>query len=372
MVLATLNVIKGQPLPVDLCSVLLMPSGERRVGFLSTALGLMVDLDIGTEHLRWMGDSRFLVGFLRGVAQNKPCKARLTLDVISDDKEEMARVARQAAAQEAGVKVVGGGTDPLAIIRGVQTAPVATLSNGRVANGDDAKDVNGNGNGAVSNGDVKMNGDKPFDDDLDGDGPLPPARPLQPTSDWLTIESNPTSKKSPSADSSGQSSLSDGPATTTKDGNWEHGQSMLYMYAGLMPWVSRDLNQWPVIRSGSGAIDVVVQRIVPRRVLLNAITSAEHGDAFWEDCQHYYKVRAFIAENLDKAAQPMFTIDGEAFPWDSFHVEVLPRAASFLSLDGRFFHSRFVSTSGGEQETRHKQSKKAHRKNNRRQSTHHH
>lgn len=41
--------------------------GEKRnISFMSQALGLMADLDIGTEHLRWMGDSRFLYGFLRG------------------------------------------------------------------------------------------------------------------------------------------------------------------------------------------------------------------------------------------------------------------------------------------------------------------
>jgi hypothetical protein len=29
-------------------------------------MGLMADLDINTEHLRWMGDTRFIYGFLRG------------------------------------------------------------------------------------------------------------------------------------------------------------------------------------------------------------------------------------------------------------------------------------------------------------------
>lgn len=56
-------------------------------------------------------------------------------------------------------------------------------------------------------------------------------------------------------------------------------------------------------------------------------------------------VRGFVVENLDKANQPAFTIDGEAFPWDSFHVEALPRAATMLSLDGRFYHSSFVTSS---------------------------
>ena len=33
---------------------------------MSVSLGLMADLDIKTEHLRWLGDTRFVYGFLRG------------------------------------------------------------------------------------------------------------------------------------------------------------------------------------------------------------------------------------------------------------------------------------------------------------------
>jgi sphingosine kinase len=41
--------------------------GNRQyLSFLSTAAGLMADLDLETEHLRWMGDSRFVLGYLQG------------------------------------------------------------------------------------------------------------------------------------------------------------------------------------------------------------------------------------------------------------------------------------------------------------------
>jgi sphingosine kinase len=39
---------------------------KRSISFMSQSLGLMADLDIGTEHLRWMGDTRFIVGLIRG------------------------------------------------------------------------------------------------------------------------------------------------------------------------------------------------------------------------------------------------------------------------------------------------------------------
>lgn len=201
--LATLNIIKGQNLPVDLCSVLLMPSGKRRVSFLSQALGLMVDADIGTENLRWMGDSRFMYGFIRGVAQNKICKARLKLDIVTDDKDSMAATAR-AAAREAmgGNRAVGGGTDPLELIRGVQkmsvspTTPVFAESEAvAVANGDSGKE--------------------PQTKDGDEDGPLPPALPLKPDDTWLTIDSQAGRKPTPDAQP--------GP------GGWVDGNGMLYL-----------------------------------------------------------------------------------------------------------------------------------------------
>jgi sphingosine kinase len=49
---------------VDLFSV--TQGGKRTISFMSQSLGLMAELDIGTENLRWMGDSRFVFGFLRG------------------------------------------------------------------------------------------------------------------------------------------------------------------------------------------------------------------------------------------------------------------------------------------------------------------
>lgn len=49
---------------VDACSV--TQNGKRAISFMSQAVGLMADLDIGTEHLRWLGDARFVVGLFRG------------------------------------------------------------------------------------------------------------------------------------------------------------------------------------------------------------------------------------------------------------------------------------------------------------------
>ena len=51
-------------MPVDAFSI--TQNGKRTISFMSQALGLIADADIGTENLRWMGDTRFLLGILRG------------------------------------------------------------------------------------------------------------------------------------------------------------------------------------------------------------------------------------------------------------------------------------------------------------------
>lgn len=56
--------LSGQPMKVDLFSF--MQGETRAISFMTQALGLMAELDIGTENWRWMGDTRFFLGFLRG------------------------------------------------------------------------------------------------------------------------------------------------------------------------------------------------------------------------------------------------------------------------------------------------------------------
>ena len=74
---------------------LFLPSKISRWAFQGIALGLMVDLDIGTESIRWLGDTRFVLGFLKGVVNNRNCRVRLKLLVEESDKVSMAQKARE-------------------------------------------------------------------------------------------------------------------------------------------------------------------------------------------------------------------------------------------------------------------------------------
>ncbi|KAF9355758.1 sphinganine kinase lcb4 [Mortierella sp. NVP85] len=56
---AVLGIIKGRPMPVDLCSV--TQGDSRFFSFVLQSFGLIADVDLGSEHLRWMGGARFTV-----------------------------------------------------------------------------------------------------------------------------------------------------------------------------------------------------------------------------------------------------------------------------------------------------------------------
>ncbi|KAF9437759.1 sphinganine kinase lcb4 [Entomortierella beljakovae] len=56
---AVLGIIKGRAMPVDLCSV--TQGNTRFFSFVLQSFGLIADVDLGSEHLRWMGEARFTV-----------------------------------------------------------------------------------------------------------------------------------------------------------------------------------------------------------------------------------------------------------------------------------------------------------------------
>lgn len=84
---AALNVLKGQPLKTDLFSF--TQGDSRRISFMSQTIGITADIDIETEHLRWMGDTRFIIGYIRAVIARKLCPIELSMKVVEQDKSRM-------------------------------------------------------------------------------------------------------------------------------------------------------------------------------------------------------------------------------------------------------------------------------------------
>jgi sphingosine kinase len=79
--LSALAIVKGVRTPFDLVSV--TQGEERRLSFLSQALGLVAVLDITTENMRWLGSHRFTLGFLKEVLQKNlyPCDIAVKVEI---------------------------------------------------------------------------------------------------------------------------------------------------------------------------------------------------------------------------------------------------------------------------------------------------
>ncbi|ROW07044.1 hypothetical protein VPNG_06594 [Cytospora leucostoma] len=85
--LAALAIVKGVATPMDLISI---TQGDRRkLSFLSQALGIIAEADLGTEHLRWMGEHRFTYGVVTRILKKKvyPCDLYVKVDI--DQKQDV-------------------------------------------------------------------------------------------------------------------------------------------------------------------------------------------------------------------------------------------------------------------------------------------
>lgn len=105
--LAALAIVKGVPTPMDLISITQQhrdtggggggdssSSGSsslvtRSLSFLSQTLGIMADADLGTEHLRWMGEHRFTYGTITRILKKKTYPCDLWAKVEMDHKDDV-------------------------------------------------------------------------------------------------------------------------------------------------------------------------------------------------------------------------------------------------------------------------------------------
>ncbi|PKY05704.1 hypothetical protein P168DRAFT_250559 [Aspergillus campestris IBT 28561] len=85
--LAALGIVKGLEMPMDLLSI--TQGDTHTVSFLSQCLGVLADCDLKTEHLRWMGDHRFLYGVFATLAQRTSYPCDLAVNVVLDDNSQI-------------------------------------------------------------------------------------------------------------------------------------------------------------------------------------------------------------------------------------------------------------------------------------------
>ena len=312
LALACLNLIKGQVMPLDVCSITQPADAldaptvrppKRQAGarngrasqgaaspvslnsaptapytihysFLSQAIGLMADVDLGTEDMRALGDTRFVLGYIGGVLSNKECEVDIYVKMGH-------RGTRNKQEMRERMKAAKGGDH----IDRATEENVAALRNG------------------------------PVTDALPGGPDLPTLDVRDPS--W------PSSllKREEGDDSGGQA---------LDPLQWYRVDSSISaLYAGTIPYVARDLLQFPYSFPGDDCVDLALQlQGGGRGAKLRAITTAETGAVVYDPALVYLKVEAYrVVPRLEAGNKKLkkgglISIDGEHRPYRSFQVEV--------------------------------------------------
>lgn len=232
-------------MPVDLFSV--TQDNNRFFSFFTQCIGLMSELDLWTEHLRFMGSSRFQYGFLRGLIKFRSCPAKVQIKVVNSDKAALLNMLSSSK----------------------QSPPNSQVSELR---------------------------------DVSRPSTLPPLKHSSHNPEeegWITFD-----------------------------------KPILYLYAGKGPYVGVDLMQFPVSLPSDGCIDITIQERTTRNVMLQAIEGGPRGEGFWMPSQHYFKAEAYRVEPL--SSNSCLAVDGEAYPFEPFEVEVHKGLATWLSPYGHY------------------------------------
>ncbi|KAF5377073.1 hypothetical protein D9757_007739 [Collybiopsis confluens] len=248
VIAASLNVIKGSSMSVDVFSI--MQGGKQTISYMSQALGLMADLDLGTEDLRWMGDSRFVYGLLRGLIKFKACDVQFSFKAVEKDKKKMFDTLRSRPPKV----------------------------------------------------DAELAHQLPEPTEEEENWALPePKTSLDETEGWTTFP-----------------------------------EPLLFLYAGKGPYVGRDFMAFPVSLPDDGLIDIMAQstKSITRTDVIASFGGAANGDLYWKDSTRYIKAEAYRVKPLSKKG--FLSIDGEAYPFEDFQVEVLPKLATLISSCGSY------------------------------------
>ncbi|KAJ9602126.1 sphinganine kinase lcb4 [Cladophialophora chaetospira] len=96
---AALHIVKGVRTPLDLVSI--TQGSTRTLSFLSQSLGIVAESDLGTENVRWMGDARFVYGFLVRLLGKTIYPVEYAVKTEIEDKQEIKRHYAQHMAKRA-------------------------------------------------------------------------------------------------------------------------------------------------------------------------------------------------------------------------------------------------------------------------------
>lgn len=324
-----LNIVKGRGLKVDLCcitqpqSIAQLSSSEindipkngvagedsttqeldpqasetipklpynQYYSFLSQAIGLFADLDLGTDDMRALGDSRFLIGFFSGVLKNGICEVDVDVkfgEGGSSNRKEMREKFKKFKWEE--MEESKDEDDDEVEVEEVE---------GEVGEGEDQVKKDSSGMPNFRHGSA-----------IDDLGDLPSTNFKDPS--WPSTHTASASSDSPNKE-------------------WTRiNIPLASLYAGKLPYVSRDLLQFPYSIPGQGLLDLAVTSDSSRISKIKGISAAESGQVIFHPSVIYLQVEAFRVtprfKEGDKRLKKggLISIDGEKVPYSSFQVEVV-------------------------------------------------
>ncbi|OIW31703.1 hypothetical protein CONLIGDRAFT_236669 [Coniochaeta ligniaria NRRL 30616] len=270
--LAALAIVKGVSTPLDLVSV---TQGEKRtLSFLSQSLGLIADLDITTEGMRWLGSTRFTVGFFWLVWKKKLYPCDIAVKVEIDHKDGVREHYKS--------RVVAGGGGA----------------------GESGEDAGGRKSDRDSEATMTTTRTPLGENDALG---LPPLR-------YGTV----------------QDKLPEGWELIRHEKLWS-------FYCGNMAYMSPGLDFFPAAMANDGLMDLVtIDGPVSAAKAIEVQLGVESGQYFDNPLIKYRKVSAYRIIPRVEDGNGIISIDGERFDFKPFQAEVHPALGRTLSKVGGY------------------------------------
>jgi len=294
--------------------------------FLSQAIGILADLDLGTEHLRALGDTRFLIGYATSVIRNARCDVDIDVKLGARGSKNRAEMRQRVLDFN---QTASAGTETSA----------EAASGGEIADVSDRQPASGEEQGSTAPTSHKLVHGVVTEPIVADTASLPPFDMRDPS--WphsFLSHSTPIRQIGINA--------ADVPhGTTVSESGWARIQDPIAsLYAGKLPFVSRDLMQFPFALPNDGTIDVaMILHAGGRAAKVPENGYAETGQLVYQKAMTYLKVEAIrVTPKLkegDKRLKKggLISIDGEKVPYAAFQVEVAQGLQyAVLSLYGRF------------------------------------
>lgn len=362
-----LAIIKGLPTRLDLISV---TYGNRRdLSFLSQALGIVADVDLGTEWMRWMGEERFILGFLWLVLVKKlyPCDIAVKVEIEKDRvkahyRDHAERPAEGYADDEGGqdgeaqIQENDGNNQDPAEARGDGDnggSPASGQSNDQMLPAGDASRRPASGQSddqMLPVGDASRRPASGQSDDqvrlMGGDSPSPAHGQSEGRTERAAggndgdNGADPEAKVPDAEENQGLPPLRFGTVQSQIPDDWEivtH-SNLGNFYCGNMRWMTSDAPFFSAALPNDGLMDLIlINGDIHRTTAIGLQLSLESGKFFDNPHVSYRKVSAFRVTPHNLPGQGNISIDGERLAFQPFQAEVHRGLGLTLSKNNRLF-----------------------------------